>query len=148
MRAHWLDKGGDISPDDLVRHGVYFASLTVQPDAYREPLDRVKTDRGYVAEDIVELRPETPNLETICAKFVDEHFHDDDEVRFVLEGRGIFDIRSEDDDWMRVVVEPGDLIIVPEKRHHRFMLTDEKNIRCVRLFKDSSGWVPHYRASA
>jgi 1,2-dihydroxy-3-keto-5-methylthiopentene dioxygenase len=46
---------------------------------------------------------------------------------------------------MRVVVEPGDLIVVPARRHHRFMLTEKKSIRCVRLFKDQSGWTPHYR---
>lgn|GEM_PF-6364108 len=82
----------------------------------------------------------------ICAKFLDEHYHDDDEVRFVLEGDGVFDIRFGDDRWMRVVVEVGDLIVVPARRHRRFLLTDQKDIRCVRLFKDASGWVPHSRA--
>ena len=56
-------------------------------------------------------------------------------MRFVLEGEGIFDIRSRDDRWMRVVVEQGDLIVVPKDRHHRFMLTETKTIRCVRLFR-------------
>ena len=46
---------------------------------------------------------------------------------------------------MRVLVEAGDLIIVPAKRHHRFELTADKTIRCVRLFQDAAGWVPHYR---
>jgi 1,2-dihydroxy-3-keto-5-methylthiopentene dioxygenase len=46
---------------------------------------------------------------------------------------------------MRVVVEAGDLIVVPAGRNHRFLLTDRKHIRCVRLFKDTSGWVPNYR---
>ena len=103
-------------------------------------------ERGYVEEDVVELQPSTPNLNAICAKFIDEHHHDEDEVRFVLEGEGIFDIRSRDDKWMRVQVEQGDLIVVPKGRHHRFLLTDRQHIRCVRLFRDSSGWVPHYRA--
>lgn len=145
MRAHWLDKGGDIPGATLLANGVVSTRIPASPGAYRLPLDRVKEERGYVAEDIVELRPQTPNLDAICAKFVDEHFHDEDEVRFVLDGEGIFDIRSNDDEWMRVVVEVGDLIIVPKNRHHRFMLTDQKTIRCVRLFKDSSGWTPHYR---
>jgi 1,2-dihydroxy-3-keto-5-methylthiopentene dioxygenase len=145
MKAHWLDKGGDISAQKLNEQGVFYTKLEADPAEYRAPIDRVKTDRGYITEDIVELGPETPNLDAICAKFVDEHFHDDDEVRFVLEGAGIFDIRSNDDEWMRVEVTKGDLIIVPKDRHHRFMLTDAKTIRCVRLFKDTSGWTPHYR---
>jgi len=64
---------------------------------------------------------------------------------FVLEGEGIFDIRSKGDRWMRVKVEAGDLIVVPKERYHRFELTETKTIRCVRLFQDASGWVPEYR---
>lgn len=152
MKAHWLDQDPTgttgsqaIGAPELARQGVSYQRLSTHSETYRAPVDTVKRERGYVEEDIVELRPSTPNLDAICAKFVDEHHHDEDEVRFVLEGEGIFDIRSLDDRWMRVVVEPGDLIVVPAGRHHRFLLTDSRTIRCVRLFKDTSGWVPHYR---
>jgi 1,2-dihydroxy-3-keto-5-methylthiopentene dioxygenase len=148
MKAHWLDEDGDISPATLAKNDVFYTCLPTAPDRYRAPLDDVKRTRAYIEEDIIELGPSTPNLEAICAKFVDEHYHDDDEVRFVLEGEGIFDIRSLDDRWMRVEVHQGDLIIVPKDRHHRFLLTDKKAIRCVRLFKDRSGWTPHYRERA
>lgn len=145
MKAHWLEQAGPIGKDELERNGVYYAALSTEEREYQMPIDRIKRERGYIEQDIVALSKATPNLEAICAKFVDEHHHDDDEVRFVLEGEGIFDIRSRDDRFMRVVVEPGDLIIVPAKRHHRFMLTEKKAIRCVRLFRDTAGWVPHYR---
>ena len=145
MKAHWLERDGEIGSDELQAQGVYYALHATDETSYREPVEALKRERGYVQEDVVELGPQTPNLDAICAKFVDEHYHDDDEVRFVLEGEGIFDIRSDGDEWMRVVVEPGDLIVVPAKRHHRFMLTDAKAIRCVRLFKDEGGWAPHYR---
>ena len=111
------------------------------PDAPRAP-----STAGLRTLPSAYISPPTPNIDVICAKFVDEHLHDDDEVRFVLEGAGIFDIRSRDDRYMRVTVEPGDLIVVPANRHHRFMLTESKTIRCVRLFKDAGGWVPRYRA--
>jgi 1,2-dihydroxy-3-keto-5-methylthiopentene dioxygenase len=146
VKAHWLQEQGEITADELNHHGVYYAALHTDEASYQAPLDRIRCERGYVEQDQVALSPATPNLEAICAKFIDEHFHDDDEVRFVLEGEGIFDIRSRDDRWMRVFVERGDLIIVPKDRHHRFMLTERKSIRCVRLFKDASGWVPHYRS--
>ena len=146
MKAHWLEQQQPISADELNRAGVYYAKLGTDEASYRGPLDALKQRNGYVAQDIVALSPSTPNLDAICAKFIDEHHHDDDEVRFVLEGEGIFDIRSHDDRFMRVLVEQGDLIVVPKQRHHRFMLTESKNIRCVRLFRDQSGWVPHYRA--
>ena len=145
MKATWLDQGTALSTQELLANDVYYERLAAQPDSYQAPLDQLKGERGYIQQDEVALSPETPNIDAICAKFVDEHLHDDDEVRFVLEGEGIFDIRSRDDRYMRVVVEPGDLIVVPAHRHHRFMLTETQTIRCVRLFKDASGWVPRYR---
>jgi 1,2-dihydroxy-3-keto-5-methylthiopentene dioxygenase len=149
MKAHWMTDDGQlgapIPEQTLSANGVLHQALPTNQPAYQEPLDRLKRDRGYIEQDEVALTPDTPNLDQICAKFVDEHYHDEDEVRFVLDGAGIFDIRSDEDQWMRVEVETGDLIVVPARRHHRFFLTDANKIRCVRLFKDASGWVPHYR---
>lgn len=147
MRAHWLERTGDITADELATQGVYYARLETRPEQFQAPLDVLKRERGYIEQDVVTLAPTTPGLDTLCAKFIDEHLHDEDEVRFVLAGEGIFDIRSTGDEWMRVLVQPGDLIVVPKARHHRFMLTDTKTIECVRLFQDKSGWVPHYRAA-
>ena len=151
MKLQWLEPrsaGESIDERELERAGVLYERLPLEGDAFQPTLDRLKAERGYVEQDIVELHPQTPNLDTLCAKFIDEHLHTDDEVRYVLEGEGIFDIRSADDRWMRVVVEAGDLLVVPAHLHHRFLLTDKQHIRCVRLFKDKSGWVPHYRATA
>ena len=152
MRLDWIDPpaGADAKPslDELAAIGVHHERLELGDAAFQPALDALKAARGYVEQDIVELRPDTPGLEGICAKFADEHLHTDDEVRFVLEGEGIFDLRSREDQWMRVTVEAGDLIVVPAHLHHRFFLTESKQIRCVRLFKDASGWVPHYRSDA
>ena len=145
MEATWRDDGNPISTERLTEEGVLNEQLALEPSAYQPKMDELKGERGYIEQDQVELRPDTPNLDAICAKFDDEHLHDEDEVRFVLEGEGIFDIRSKDDRWMRVKVEAGDLIVVPKERYHRFELTDAKTIRCVRLFQDTSGWVPKYR---
>lgn len=148
MKAHWLDNDTPIAAATLNEEGIYYAQFETDELSYRDPIDMLKRDRGYVQEDIVALSPSTPGLDELCAKFIDEHLHDEDEVRFVLEGEGIFDIRSRDDRYMRVTVEQGDLIVVPANRNHRFMLTESRTIRCVRLFKDKAGWVPHYRAAA
>jgi 1,2-dihydroxy-3-keto-5-methylthiopentene dioxygenase len=157
MRLSWLgsdgasDSGAAIdasaidSIDELARVGVLYERLPL--DGYQEALERLKAARGYVTQDIVELQPEMPNLRAVCDKFKDEHLHRDDEVRFVLEGEGIFDIRAADGRWMRVAVEAGDLIVVPADLYHRFFLTDRQQIRCVRLFKDAAGWVPEYRVT-
>lgn len=145
MHLSWLDQDTNaaISQADLARVGVLYERVPL--DDYQGALERLKATRGYVAQDIVELHPGMPNLTTVCDKFKPEHLHRDDEVRFVLEGEGIFDIRGADGRWMRVQVEAGDLIVVPADLYHRFFLTDRQHIRCVRLFKDAAGWVPEYR---
>lgn len=143
MQVTWLDSGEPIHPSVLEAEGIHAETLPL--DAFEARLQTLRARNGYVSQDEVLLHPETPNLDAICAKFVDEHHHADDEVRFVLEGQGIFDIRTRDDRWMHVVVGPGDLMIVPAGRHHRFMLTEAKTIRARRLFKDPAGWIPIYR---
>jgi 1,2-dihydroxy-3-keto-5-methylthiopentene dioxygenase len=143
MRATWLDSGETLSAGDVRAEGVLYERLPV--DAFRAPLDILKKERGYVQEDMVELQPTTPGLDAICTKFVDEHAHDDDEVRYIVEGNGIFEVRSRRDRMMRILVEMADLIVVPADRYHRFLLTNSRTIRAVRLFKDASGWIPRYR---
>jgi 1,2-dihydroxy-3-keto-5-methylthiopentene dioxygenase len=145
MRVSWLDSDAEISEAELGRVGVLHQRLPL--DDYQGALDRLKAERGYVAQDIVELRPDLPNLQAVCDKFKDEHLHRDDEVRFVLAGAGIFDIRAADGRWMRLEVEASDLIVVPADLYHRFFLTERQEIRCVRLFKDAAGWVPEYRGA-
>lgn len=157
MHAYYLVEDGDeaapamagaLSAEDLRREGVMYRALSPDPEARKAPLAALMAEQGYVQQDEVRLSPDTPGLDAICEKFVDEHRHLEDEVRFVLSGAGVFDIRDRRDRWMRVTVEPGDLIVVPKDRHHRFFLTAERSIHCVRLFQDASGWVPHYRAVA
>jgi 1,2-dihydroxy-3-keto-5-methylthiopentene dioxygenase len=148
MKLEWLEPthpAEAISPGELADVGVTHEVLPAHDGAFQPALDRLKAERGYLEQDIIELAPDTENLEQICAKFTLEHLHTDDEVRYVLEGEGIFDIRSAGDRWMRVTLQQGDLLVVPAHLHHRFLLTPRKHIRCVRLFKDSAGWVPHYR---
>jgi 1,2-dihydroxy-3-keto-5-methylthiopentene dioxygenase len=144
MRTCWLEEPNYAWSDasTLFANGVSYLRLR---DNYRQELDEFKVMRGYVAEDVVELNPQTPGYQELCEKFLREHSHADDEVRFVLEGEGLFDIRSTADRWLRVLVEKGDLIVVPQGRHHRFMLTQLESIRTIRLFKDQTGWVPVYR---
>jgi 1,2-dihydroxy-3-keto-5-methylthiopentene dioxygenase len=80
----------------------------------------------------------------MLAKFRREHWHDEDEVRFILRGRGVFHIHPRDAPVMAIEVVPGDLIRVPRGTHHWFDLCSEKDIRAIRLFQDASGWTPRY----
>ncbi len=115
--------------------------------AYAKEIGALKARGGYVTADVIDVRPETPNLETLLAKFRSEHWHDEDEVRFILEGRGIFFVHPREADVFAIEVGPGDLIRVPRGTWHWFDLCDERRIRAIRLFQDPAGWTPRYTES-
>ena len=145
MRAHYRSNNAVVDAATLDRAGIHHRHLGLDPASYQPALDALKAQGGYGTQDEVQLSSSTPNLAAVMKKFDDEHTHSDDEIRFVLDGEGVFDIRDRDDRMIRVVVEAGDLIVVPAKVNHRFELSELCRIRCIRLFKDPSGWVPAYR---
>jgi 1,2-dihydroxy-3-keto-5-methylthiopentene dioxygenase len=116
--------------------------------AYDEEINRLKAKGGYVTADVIDVSPETPGLEAMLAKFNIEHWHDEDEVRYILKGRGLFHIHPQRSPVVAIEVEAGDLIRVPRGTRHWFDLCGEKRIRAIRLFQDASGWTPHYTNSA
>lgn len=111
---------------------------------YHPEVEKLKTERGYLSVDLVALHPETPNLDGILQKFDKEHHHSDDEVRFTVEGEGVFEIEAEAGDFLKFTAEPGDLIVIPANRRHLFYLTEMRRIRCIRLFQTSAGWEAIY----
>ena len=112
--------------------------------AYAAEIDALKAQGGYRTADVIDVKPETPNLDAMLAKFNREHWHDEDEVRFIIEGRGLFHVHPAGEDVFAIEVEAGDLIRVPRGTHHWFDLCAERRIRAIRLFQDTSGWTPHY----
>lgn len=115
--------------------------------AFHDKIEELKASGGYVTADVIDVHPDTPGLEAMLAKFSSEHWHDEDEVRFVVEGRGLFHIHPEGAPVFAVEVEAGDLIRVPRGTHHWFDLCVDRRIRAIRLFQDPSGWTPHYTGS-
>jgi 1,2-dihydroxy-3-keto-5-methylthiopentene dioxygenase len=115
--------------------------------AYAREIETLKARGGYRTADVIDVRPDTPNLDVMLAKFNREHWHDEDEVRFIVEGRGLFHIHPANGPVFALEVEAGDLIRVPRGTHHWFDLCADKRIRAIRLFQDTSGWTPHYTDS-
>jgi 1,2-dihydroxy-3-keto-5-methylthiopentene dioxygenase len=115
--------------------------------AYRDKIDALKAQGGYVTADVIDVHAETPNLETMLAKFRSEHWHDEDEVRLIVEGRGLFHVHPPEQPVFAIEVEAGDCIRVPRGTHHWFDLCGDRRIRAIRLFQDMSGWTPHYTSS-
>jgi 1,2-dihydroxy-3-keto-5-methylthiopentene dioxygenase len=115
--------------------------------AYAPEIERLKARGGYVAADVIDVTPQTPGLEAMLARFRAEHWHDEDEVRFILEGRGVFHVRPRDGEVLAIEVGPGDLLSVPRGTWHWFDLCADRRIRAIRLFQDPAGWTPHYTDS-
>jgi 1,2-dihydroxy-3-keto-5-methylthiopentene dioxygenase len=112
--------------------------------AYAPKIDELKARGGYVTADVIDVKPDTPGLDGMLARFNSEHWHDEDEVRFIVEGRGLFHIHPASGPVFAIEVEAGDLIRVPKGTHHWFDLCADRRIRAIRLFQETSGWTPHY----
>lgn len=124
----------DAAPDEIL-------------EAYAGEIDKLKAAGGYQTADVIDIKPDTPNLETMLDKFRPEHWHDEDEVRFIVKGHGCFYIAPENSEVVSITMEAGDLIRVPRGTKHWFDLCDDKTVRAIRLFQDTSGWTPNYTES-
>jgi 1,2-dihydroxy-3-keto-5-methylthiopentene dioxygenase len=116
-------------------------------DAYSREIEALKQRGGYVTADVIDVSPATTGLEEMLAKFNREHWHDEDEVRFIIAGHGLFHIHSTSGAVLAIEVEAGDLIRVPRGTLHWFNLCSDRRIRAIRLFQDMVGWTPHYTES-
>ena len=112
-------------------------------DAYRPYLDRLMGTSGAGSADVIRLRPDAPNYPPLRAKFLSEHTHTEDEVRFFVDGGGSFVLHV----GGRVYdahCTAGDLIAVPANIRHWFDAGERPSFTALRVFTDTSGWVPHY----
>jgi len=116
-------------------------------NAYAREIEALKTRGGYVTADVIDVSPTTPGLDAMLAKFNREHWHDEDEVRFIIAGHGLFHIHSTTGAVLAIEVEAGDLIRVPRGTLHWFNLCGDRRIRAIRLFQDTAGWTPNYTES-
>lgn len=115
--------------------------------SYGRQIEELKRRGGYVTADVIDVNPNTPGLDTMLAKFNIEHRHDEDEVRYIIAGSGLFHIHPPQRPVVAIEVEAGDLIRVPRGTLHWFDLCGDRRIRAIRLFQDKSGWTPHYTGS-
>ena len=143
---------GDMIARELAEIGVSFerwpthAALPQDADdsavlsAYAPEIDRLSAAGGYRSVDVVRLAPDHPDRAALRTKFLDEHVHAEDEVRFFVEGEGLFTLR-EDGRVHAVLCEAGDLIAVPAGIRHWFDMGPRPRFTAIRLFTSPDGWV-------
>lgn len=116
--------------------------------AYESVLKPYMAENGYTVADVITVTPETENLPALRAKFLSEHTHTEDEVRFFVDGMGLFWFNlGNDEPVIGVVCTAGDLLSVPAGVAHWFDLGETPFVKAIRMFIDISGWVPHYTES-
>ncbi|MWV17498.1 acireductone dioxygenase [Pseudomonas sp. L-22-4S-12] len=131
-----------------VRFARWQAGAPIQPGAtqeqviaaYRPQIDQLMSEQGYVTVDVVSLNKDHPQKDELRAKFLDEHRHGEDEVRFFVAGRGLFCLHI-DDYVYAVLCEKGDLISVPAGTRHWFDMGEFPHFVAIRLFNNPEGWV-------
>ena len=118
--------------------------------AYEHALSPYMKSNGYEVADVISINSTTPNYEAIRAKFLSEHIHTEDEVRFFVDGEGLFWFNMEDGKTpiFNVCCQSGDLISVPANTKHWFDAGESNPfVKAIRVFIDTSGGVPHYTNS-
>jgi 1,2-dihydroxy-3-keto-5-methylthiopentene dioxygenase len=116
--------------------------------AFADEITQLKARSGYKAADVIDVNNSTPGLDEMLERFRREHWHDEDEVRLVIKGRGVFYINKPEGFITEIEVEPGDMISVPRGTRHWFDLCSERHITAIRLFQEPNGWIPHYVSQA
>jgi 1,2-dihydroxy-3-keto-5-methylthiopentene dioxygenase len=111
--------------------------------AYRDDIERLKKEQGYTAVDVISLASDNPQKGALRQKFLSEHTHSEDEVRFFVAGQGQFTLHIGERIY-DVLCEKGDLIGVPDGTRHWFDMGPNPNFIAIRLFTNPEGWVAKF----
>lgn len=114
--------------------------------AYQESIDKLNALYGFQSVDVINLSPDNPQKAEFRQKFLAEHTHDDFEVRFFIDGRGLFYLHVADKVYA-ALCEQADLISVPANTTHWFDMGENPSFKVIRLFTTPEGWVAKFTGS-
>ncbi|MEM7281800.1 MAG: cupin [Pseudomonadota bacterium] len=114
--------------------------------AYSKDIDKLVDDEGYQTVDVISLSADHPDKAAMRSKFLEEHTHSEDEVRFFVDGHGLFTLHIESEVY-EVLCERGDLIGVPANTRHWFDMGPNPNFVAIRFFNNPEGWVANFTGS-
>ncbi|MCK7548051.1 acireductone dioxygenase [Marinobacter koreensis] len=153
-RAHTVTRDTAQIRERLAEQGIRFEQWPTRdlpadatPDsileAYGDEIARLKEESGFQTADVISLNPDNPKKGELRQKFLDEHVHSEDEVRFFVRGNGLFYLHLGDQIYA-VLCEKNDLINVPDGTRHWFDMGPEPAFTCIRLFSNPEGWVADF----
>ncbi|MEE3118055.1 MAG: cupin [Pseudomonadota bacterium] len=152
--AHTVTDNAAEIRDLLARHGVRFEQWPTRDlrdeatqddilEAYQGEVSALKSECGFQTADVISLNPDHPDKDALRKKFLDEHTHSEDEVRFFVRGQGLFYLHF-GDQVLAVLCQKNDLISVPDGTRHWFDMGPEPRFTCIRLFSNPEGWVANF----
>ena len=111
--------------------------------AYHEQVEQLMQKHGFKSADVISVGPNFPDKVALRQKFLSEHTHSEFEVRFFVDGHGLFCLHP-DEHVYAVYCEKNDLLSVPANMKHWFDTGAEPNLKAIRLFTTTEGWVAQY----
>ena len=115
--------------------------------AYSHELKPFMERHGYQTADVINVHDKTPNINELRQKFLKEHTHAENEVRFFIDGAGLFWFHFDDGEVYSIKCTAGDFISVPKNYKHWFDLHPEYHVKAIRIFTNPEGWVAQYTNS-
>ncbi|KAL9104791.1 MAG: hypothetical protein Q9163_000289 [Psora crenata] len=136
------DSGVELPPTQIASLGVLHYTFPPSSPSSTAQIEELAKARNYANRDEVTISPDAMGsvYEEKIKMFYEEHMHEEEEIRYILKGTGYFDVRDAEDKWVRIRVEPGDLLILPAGIYHRFTVDEDNYINALRLFKEQPKW--------
>lgn len=135
------DSGRPVSPEKLSSLGVIYRYIDNQDDLEALAKERDYKNRDQVVLNLDSFGGDESAYNAKMQQFYKEHYHEDEEIRYIVDGEGYFDVRDKGDEWIRAKLNKNDLLILPAGIYHRFTLLSRlKNVTALRLFKDEPKW--------
>ncbi|WP_242149526.1 1,2-dihydroxy-3-keto-5-methylthiopentene dioxygenase [Sphingomonas sp. BAUL-RG-20F-R05-02] len=116
-------------------------------DAYAPEIARLQSEGGYQSVDTVAMAPDHPERAALRGKFLSEHTHGEDEVRFFVDGEGLFTLHAQGKVFNMLCTQ-GDLISVPAGMPHWFDMGGHPRFTAIRLFRNPDGWIARFTGDA
>ncbi|XP_004648115.1 1,2-dihydroxy-3-keto-5-methylthiopentene dioxygenase [Octodon degus] len=143
---HRLNPDCPVSLEQLRKLGVLYWKLDPDKHETDPELAQIRRERSYSWMDIITIcKDKLPNFEEKIQVFYTEHLHLDEEIRYILDGSGYFDVRDKEDKWIRISMEKGDMITLPAGIYHRFTLDEKNYVKAMRLFVGEPVWTAYNR---
>lgn len=135
------DSGEAVSQDTLDRLGVIYRFISDPAQLEQVAKEREYKNRDQVVLNLDSFGGDEAAYNAKMQQFYKEHYHEDEEIRYIVDGEGYFDVRDGSDRWIRAKLLKHDLLILPAGIYHRFTLSSRlKNVTALRLFKDEPKW--------